>query len=238
MTMLQAIDISANRLTGYIPSGLGSCKELEYLNLSCNALEGLIPYSLGELQSLQDMDFSSNNLSGEIPMSLENLKMLSQLNFSFNNLSGEVPKGGVFKNLSATSFMGNPGLCGPWVNLSLCSARKHKSVSHLKKVVISIVAVAVTVVLCLFLGILCRLNHKRNIPIEVGASLNVGHRRISYAELITATNGFSDANLLGVGSFGKVYKGVLNDGTMLLSSFSIWKMKGLTKVLKGVQSFG
>jgi hypothetical protein len=77
MTMLQAIDISANQLTGYIPSGLGSCKELEYLNLSCNALEGPIPVSLGELQSLQDMDFSSNNLSGGIPMSLENLKMLT-----------------------------------------------------------------------------------------------------------------------------------------------------------------
>jgi LRR receptor-like serine/threonine-protein kinase FLS2 len=43
----------------------------------------------------------------------------------------------------------------------------------------------------------------------------VGHRRISYGELITATNEFSDANLLGVGSFGKVYKGVLNDGTIV-----------------------
>jgi LRR receptor-like serine/threonine-protein kinase FLS2 len=65
------------------------------------------------------------------------------------------------------------------------------------------------------LGILWRQNHKRHIPIEVGASLNVGHRRISYAELITATDEFSDANLLGVGSFGKVYKGVLNDGTII-----------------------
>jgi len=44
----------------------------------------------------------------------------------------------------------------------------------------------------------------------------VGHRRISYANLITATDDFSDANLLGVGSFGKVYKGVLNDGTMIV----------------------
>jgi hypothetical protein len=124
------------------------------LNLSYNALEGPIPVSLGELQSLQDMDFSSNNLSGGIPMSLENLKMLHHLNFSFNKLSGEVPKGGVFKKLGAMAFMGNLGLCGPWVSLSPCSAHKHKSVWHLKRVIIPVVAVAVIVVLCLFLGIL------------------------------------------------------------------------------------
>jgi hypothetical protein len=42
--------------------------------------------------------------------------------------------------------MGNPGICGPWVNLSLCFSLKHKNVSHMEKVVISIVVVAVTIV--------------------------------------------------------------------------------------------
>eukprot|EP00253_Pinus_taeda_P004784 PITA_04784 len=215
MTMVPAIDISANRLTGNISSGLGSCKELEYLNLSYNRLEGPIPMSFGELLSLQDMDFSFNNLSDEIPSSLADLKMLSHLNFSFNNLSGEVPKGGVFKKLSATAFMGNPGLCGPWLSLPPCSTHKHKSVSHLKKVIIPIVAVAIIVVFCLFMGILWIQSHKRHIFKEIGTSLNVGHQRISYGEIITATNEFSDANLLGVGNFGKVYKGVLNNGTVV-----------------------
>eukprot|EP00253_Pinus_taeda_P019369 PITA_19369 len=212
--MLQAIDISANQITGYIPSIVGSCKEVAYLNLSYNALEGPIPVSISELLSLQNLDLSSNNLSGGIPISLANLTMLHHLNFSFNKLSGEVPKEGVFKNIGATAFMGNLGLCGPWVNLPPCYAHKHKSVLNLKRVIILVVVVAI-VVLCLFLAILWRKNCRRNIQRETGPSLNVGHRRISYAELVIATNEFSDANLLGIGSFGKVYKGILNDGTMV-----------------------
>eukprot|EP00253_Pinus_taeda_P028399 PITA_28399 len=211
---LQAIDISANQITGYIPSIVGSCKEVAYLNLSYNALEGPIPVSISELLSLEDLDLSSNNLSGGIPISLANLTMLHHLNFSFNKLSGEVPKEGVFKKIGATAFMGNLGLCGPWVNLPPCYAHKHKSVLNLKRVIIPVVVVAIGV-LCLFLAILWRKNCRRNIQRETGPSLNVGHRRISYAELIIAKNEFSDANLLGIGSFGKVYKGILNDGTMV-----------------------
>eukprot|EP01018_Ginkgo_biloba_P020169 Gb_12310 [translate_table: standard] len=37
-------------------------------------------------------------------------------------------------------------------------------------------------------------------------ALNVGYPKISHRELIDATNGFNEATLLGVGSFGAVYK--------------------------------
>lgn len=77
------------------------------------------------------------------------------------------------------------------------------------------VIVAVVVVLCLFLGILQFRNRKKHIHREDGTSFTTGHRRISYGEILTATNEFSDANFLGVGSFGKVYKGVLNHGTIV-----------------------
>ncbi|XP_059630000.1 receptor kinase-like protein Xa21 [Cornus florida] len=40
-------------------------------------------------------------------------------------------------------------------------------------------------------------------------------RRISYQELLQATDAFSEANLLGVGSFGSVYKGTLSDGMII-----------------------
>lgn len=37
-------------------------------------------------------------------------------------------------------------------------------------------------------------------------------RKISYLELLRATNGFNESNLLGTGGFGSVYKGTMSDG--------------------------
>jgi len=171
MSMVQAIDISANMLTGEIPSSVGSCKVLHYFNLSCNTLEGPIPVSLGELQNLEDADFSSNSLSGGIPTSLENLKMLRHLNFSFNNLSGEVPKGGVFKKLGSTAFIGNLGLCGIWVCLPPCSASKHKSRSLQERVIMPVLAVTAILVLSLFFVILRRSQNRKKHILKVGTQV-------------------------------------------------------------------
>eukprot|EP01018_Ginkgo_biloba_P011087 Gb_14147 [translate_table: standard] len=175
LTRVEAIDLSVNHFSGVIPNTLESCVELRYLNISGNAFDGPIPLSFQNLISLENMDLSSNNLSGTIPAkSLAKLKMLQHLNFSFNNFTGEVPEEGIFKNLSAASFKGNPGLCGPRIHLRNC---------------------------------------RRPLMVK-DVALKVGHRRVSYAELVHATDNFSDNNLVGVGSFGSVYKGILNDGTM------------------------
>ena len=42
-----------------------------------------------------------------------------------------------------------------------------------------------------------------------------GARQFSLEELALATNNFSDANLVGAGSFGVVYKGLLLDGSVV-----------------------
>ncbi|KAH9291573.1 hypothetical protein KI387_043234, partial [Taxus chinensis] len=42
---------------------------------------------------------------------------------------------------------------------------------------------------------------------------HVGPTKVSYEELVEATGGFMETNLLGVGNFGSVYKGILNTGT-------------------------
>eukprot|EP01018_Ginkgo_biloba_P000772 Gb_35341 [translate_table: standard] len=181
MEHVQEIDISKNKLGGKIPATIESCSELQSLKLSWNALQGPIPNSLAQLKSLEDLDLSYNNFSGSIPKSLEKLGMLRHLNLSFNNFSGEIPRAGVFTNLTVTSFMGNPGLCGQWLNMPPCSTpirTKQRDHALLKKNVVPI------------------------------------HPKISHRELIDATNGFNEANLLGVGSFGAVYKAIFRDGRM------------------------
>lgn len=155
MTMVQEINVAANRLTGSIPSELENCTEVKYLNLSWNSFDGPIPDSLGKLESLEDLDFSGNNLSGTIPISLENLKMLQHLNFTFNKLTEEVPKDGIFRKIRSGAFMGNLGLCGPWVQLPPCPssiANIHNNHWLMKKVIIP---VGIPVVICiLFIGFL------------------------------------------------------------------------------------
>ncbi|GLJ53048.1 hypothetical protein SUGI_1130050 [Cryptomeria japonica] len=231
MINVQAIDVSANRLEGQIPATLGSCANLQLLNLSSNKLQGLIPNSLGDLNNLVDMDLSYNNLSGPVPNPLWNLKMFEYMNLSFNNLSGEIPQEGAFKNFTAASFIGNSFLCGEWIHLPSCSIVTTSGKTHRNKVRIIALAVgAVAIVMCLLIGGLiyrrCHLHIQR---MNQGDSTDVpklnliGHRGISYQEIIKATNGFSEENLLGTGSFGSVYKGILIDGTV--AAFKVLNMK-------------
>ena len=57
--------------------------------------------------------------------------------------------------------------------------------------------------------------HAQNIGFSAVIFQNSKHQRISYQELHTVTNGFDEANLLGTSSFGLVYKGVLEYGTLV-----------------------
>lgn len=203
-----ALDFSDNRISGEIPSSIGECQILEYLNISGNGLQGEIPSSLEKLNGLLVLDLSHNNLSGAIPEFLGTLRALSSLNLSFNKFEGQVPQDGIFLNATAISIIGDDGLCGgiPELKLPACTQNIfNKSSSKLIKIVsISSAIVLITLVSALFTFY----QRKKVTEAKLQASLQQ-YMRVSYGELVRVTNGFASENIIGAGSFGSVYKGIM-----------------------------
>ncbi|KAK4425128.1 putative LRR receptor-like serine/threonine-protein kinase [Sesamum alatum] len=231
-TNLAILDLSNNKFSGVIPNALSKCLVLQYLRLEGNSLQGEIPQELNTLRGLQDLDLSLNNLTGHIPSFLGELD-LKKLNLSFNRFKGEVPTRGVFRNRSGISLDGNKELCGGILELelapcsSLSSSRK-KSSTLLKILVPAAVFGSVILAISTYLIVL---HNKRRMSRENSSSLpssiNDKFLRLSYSDLLKATDGFSEANLLGVGRFGSVYKGLLDDGQTSVA------VKVLNLVVKG-----
>ncbi|RXI03307.1 hypothetical protein DVH24_003959 [Malus domestica] len=207
------MDLSNNHFSGNIPSGIGGLQSMISLSLENNYLEGSIPSSFKTLLSLEFLDLSKNNLSGEIPKSLEALLYLKHLNLSFNKLQGEIPTGGPFGNFSADSFVSNSALCGASrLHVPLCKNRtKVKPNWRKAKYIISGVISVILLAAAALIMILCK---KRNVEVvrETASLHQVLWRRVSRLELVRATNGFHESNLLGAGGFGSVYRGTLSDG--------------------------
>ncbi|RVW94651.1 LRR receptor-like serine/threonine-protein kinase GSO1 [Vitis vinifera] len=111
--LIRSIDFSNNKLIGEIPIEVTDLVELVSLNLSRNNLTGSIPSMIGQLKSLDFLDLSQNQLHGRIPASLSQIADLSVLDLSNNNLLGKIPSGTQLQSFSASTYQGNPRLCGP-----------------------------------------------------------------------------------------------------------------------------
>lgn len=217
LNVMISLDLSRNQLRGTLPSSIGGCQELNVLSLAENTLEGNIPESFGGLVSLEFLNLSNNNLSGGIPKSLEALSSLEFLNLSFNRLQGEIPSGGPFGNFSAQSFIGNAALCGsPRLHVPLCrrnsSQSKKKQVHLLISILPSIAAIMIILTLIITFRRCCKSKAKPEDELPVSSPSPTNWKRISHWELQQATDRFHKGNLLGVGSFGSVYSGILPDG--------------------------
>ncbi|XP_077232671.1 uncharacterized protein LOC143870046 [Tasmannia lanceolata] len=215
LKQLGNLDISYNNLSSEIPSTLGNCHSLEYLHMDHKLFQGTIPSSLVNLKGIQELDLSHNNLFGKIPEYMEKFHLLEYLNLSFNDLEGDVPKEGIFRNASAISVYGNNKLCGGILELQLpaCPLQVYnkQGKSHSLRVIISIVSVILFLIIlsCFFAPFYWKRKLRKN-PV-VSTPLEDLCLKLSYAELLRATNGFSLENLIGAGSYGSVYKGFLDN---------------------------
>ncbi|XP_021660113.2 probable LRR receptor-like serine/threonine-protein kinase At3g47570 [Hevea brasiliensis] len=230
------MDLSRNQISGAIPSSIGGLKDLQYLSLAENSFQGSIPVSFGGLVSLISLNLSANNLSGVIPKSLEALSNIKSFNVSSNRLQGEIPRGGPFVNFSAESFKFNDALCGlPRLQVPPCETitpRKSKAGSvRLLKYILPVLAFLSLVIA--FTIIFIKSRKKRNLKRETQVTGDLlplaTWRRISFLELQQATDGFSDYNLLGTGSFGSVFRGSLSDGTDIAVKVFNLQVEGVLK---------
>ncbi|KAG5249803.1 leucine-rich repeat receptor serine/threonine-protein [Salix suchowensis] len=210
---VEEIDVSSNNLSGSVFFQISSCIAAKLINFSHNSIEGHLPDSLGDLKNLESFDVSGNHLSGGIPTSLNRIQSLSFLNLSFNNFAGVIPSGGVFNTVTEKSFSGNPHLCGTVYGMPKCSHKRNWFHSRS----------AILATTCCVIGI-------RRIKATVSSGNSVDTElarkqktpelihnfpRITYRELLEATEGFEEQRLIGTGGYGRVYKGILQDGTAI-----------------------
>ncbi|KAG5235184.1 LRR receptor serine/threonine-protein kinase [Salix suchowensis] len=216
------LNLYDNKISGSIPSSVGNMTSLIIANLDLNNLHGSIPSNLGNcrnllalslssLRALQLLDLSHNNLSGQIPKLLGDLK-LESLDLSFNDLEGQVPVQGAFGNASVISMAGNKKLCGgiPQLNLSRCTANESAKLKSSTKILIITMSGGLLVVILVASSVLFYCFRKTKVKQGSGtSSWGIQLRRVAYQDLLLATNGFSSASLIGGGSFGSVYRGIL-----------------------------
>jgi LRR receptor-like serine/threonine-protein kinase FLS2 len=228
LVLVQNLDFSFNNLSGSIPESIGNCSSLLSLIISHNRLDGSIPPQLGNLTKLTQLDLSDNDLSGSIPASLTTISTLSFLNVSYNNLQGLIPNfthQSSNNNITALSFLNNPGLCGVIINKE-CQSSSHDTRN---KILLGAIVGGFGLLLLLLLVVsccCCYCRRKSRGSSKSGSKFSASvsdelQLRLSAEEILLATGGFGEANIIGRGLTSTIYRGVYNDVDVAVKRLTI-----------------
>ncbi|XP_074282412.1 putative LRR receptor-like serine/threonine-protein kinase At3g47570 [Silene latifolia] len=224
-TYLEELILSKNKFSGVIPDGLGVCSGLQYLFMDGNSFHGNIPSSFASLASLLQIDLSRNNFSGPIPAVFSKFPKLYYLNLSYNDFEGRVPslpKNSVFANASAVFVVGNSRLCGGIKQLHLPKCNENQSMKRIKLTIPIISAlVGVVAIMVGVVGLYLTFIKKKEKPLLLDSMMGNVTMKVSYDMLLKATAGFSLETLLGTGSFGSVFKGILDGKTVAVKVLNL-----------------
>ncbi|KAI8556240.1 hypothetical protein RHMOL_Rhmol05G0237000 [Rhododendron molle] len=102
-SLLRALYLNNNSLSGSFPKDVGSFPSLVYLSLSGNQITGSFP-DLSVFPSLQTLDLENNQLNGTIDRSIGQLHKLRVFSCAFNLLNGTISEAH-FSNLSSLWYL-------------------------------------------------------------------------------------------------------------------------------------
>ncbi|KAH7298037.1 hypothetical protein KP509_25G024600 [Ceratopteris richardii] len=225
------------------------------INLASSNLSGVINPNISQLASLTTLKLNDNHLVGTIPVTLVRLTSLRSLDVSNNNMTGPLP---TFNDHVTVNIAGNP-----FVNITSATSSKPtgrikvKRKSQLRDVIPIVFASLLVVFTAVFAvgyfmykkgdadaKIIKKLpsymhdSTKKTQATQGGIVKSIGFSEdinfaLSLRTLIIATNNFSEEFYLGRGGFGSVYKGILDDGTIV----AVKKMESAVMTSQGQKEF-
>ncbi|CAJ1974608.1 unnamed protein product [Sphenostylis stenocarpa] len=229
MYYLTILNLGHNNVSGSIPQELGKIKNLNILDLSNNRLEGQIPQTLTGLSLLTEIDLSNNMLSGTIP---ETGQFDTFPAAKFQNNSG-------LCGVPLAPCGSDPANSGSAQHMK--SHRRQASLAG--SVAMGLLFSLFCIFGLIIIAIETRKRRKKKEaaleayvdglshsgPANVSwkhtstreaLSINLATfekplRKLTFADLLDATNGFHNDSLIGSGGFGDVYKAQLKDGSVV-----------------------
>ncbi|KAH9783408.1 MDIS1-interacting receptor like kinase 2 [Citrus sinensis] len=221
------LNLSNNEFSHKIPTQFEKLQlQLSELDLSQNFLEGEIPSQICNMESLVKLNLSYNQLSGFIPNCFEDMHGLSSIDISYNRLQGPVPFSKAFRDAPAEALQGNRGLCGDDKGLSSCKAFRSSRRASVKKLIIMILLPLLGVLALSIISIGLLFNSRRTKMVsQTGQSSPANasgflstltlEGKITYDQIIRATNDFDEEYCIGKGAQGSLYKAKLQSEDLI-----------------------